>query len=83
MFIRTYDGTLVNLDHFSRILTVPRKDDTADVLAKAPNGDYAHLVVGIPMEVADGYLETLGRLLRAHDLSTTAQRRQACEEVPA
>ena len=83
MFIRTYDGTLVNLDHYSRILTVPRFNDTVDVLAKAPNGDYVHLVAGIFKETADGYMETLGRLLHAPDLKTTRRRHARDMGVPA
>ena len=72
MFIRSYDGTLVNLDHFSRILAVPRTNGTVEVLAKAPNGDYAHLSVGINDADAAEYMKTLERLLNARDVALLA-----------
>ena len=81
MFIRSYDGTLVNLDHYSRILTVPRKDDTADVLAKAPHGDFVNLAVGLTKDQADHYMKTLEQLLDARDVAFLVE--SWAEEVPA
>ena len=81
MFIRSYDGSLVNLDHSSRILIVPGKDDTAVVVAKAPNGDYAHLTVGLTKVQADHYMKTLEQLLDARDVTLLAE--SWAEEVPA
>ena len=72
MFIRACDGTLVNLDHFSRILTIPRNNDTFEVITKAPNGDYVHLAVGISDAAAAEYMKTLERVLGARDVALLA-----------
>ena len=82
MFIRSYDGTLANLDHYSRILTVPRfKDDTVDVLAKAPHGDFVNLAIGLTKAQADHYMKTLEQLLDARDVAFLVE--SWAEEVPA
>ena len=69
MFIRSHDGILVNLDHFSTVLLVPRNNGTVEVLAKAPNGDYGHLAVGLSADEAAEYMKTLERLLNARDVA--------------
>ena len=83
MFIRSYDGTLVNLDHFSRILTVPRFKDSTDVIAKSPHGDFVNLAVGLTKEQADDYMHTLETLLDARDVEIVAQNLALLAEMRA
>ena len=72
MFIRSHDGILVNLDHFSTVLLVPRNNGTVEVLAKAPHGDFINLAVGLSIDEAVEYMKTLERLLNARDVTLTA-----------